>query len=74
MVGKVLSEHNDEALTFSADSSVDVMITQCAAKCLAIKCSEFDVVFDKKTCYFSLTGGSEVELKADLDAAAFFMS
>jgi hypothetical protein len=75
MIGQVLSGHNDEALTFPADVTVDKMIADCAAKCKAMtpKCTEFDVVFDKKTCYFSTSGGDDSELKVDVEAAAFFM-
>jgi hypothetical protein len=75
MIGQVLSGHNDEALTFAADASIDNMIASCAARCKGMtpKCTEFDVVFDKKACYFSTSGGDDSELKVDVEAAAFFM-
>jgi hypothetical protein len=74
-IGRVLHAHNDEALTFPEPATADAMILQCLAYCAAIfpRCFETDVVYDKKTCYFSTTGGFESELKVDLDAVAFFM-
>jgi hypothetical protein len=74
--GRVLSGHNDEKLAFPADTDAMRMITDCLAHCkstIGPPCTEFDVVYDKKTCYFSTSGGDESELKVDLDAAAFFM-
>jgi hypothetical protein len=73
--GRVLHGHNNRVLTFPEPATADIMILQCLAHCAAMfpKCWETDVVYDKKTCYFSTSGGFVNDLKVDLDAVAFFM-
>jgi hypothetical protein len=71
----VLHAHNDESLTFDYVITVDLMIIECLAHCERIGCDEFDVVYDKRACFFSTSGGNyPSELKLDFEAAAFFMN
>jgi hypothetical protein len=75
-LGRVLHEHNDKEHTFPADEWLPLMVYRCGLICnyeMSPPCTEFDFVYDKRTCYFSTSGGDESELKVDVDAVAFFM-